>query len=263
VRQDERAPFEAALHQARTSAYAAGEFVGQESFMRASEILALAEAAGIGPGVSVLDVCCGVAGPGRFITRELGCTYLGLDASAGAVAIARELASGLDTRFEVARVPPLPSGRFDVVLLLETMLAFPDKEGLLREVAGALSPGGRFAFTVEEGHPLREHERGQMPDADTVHLVELADLLRLLDRVGLQVVWSDEYSESHREVAESLIEAFGADAEGIAPTIGQQALDDLVASHRLWSQWLRTGRVRKLAFVAQQPVVPGGRAGPE
>ena len=72
VKQDERAPFVQALQRARVSAYAPGEFVEQESFMRASEIRALARQAGIAPGVSVLDLCCGVAGPGRFITRGAG-----------------------------------------------------------------------------------------------------------------------------------------------------------------------------------------------
>ncbi|HET6547912.1 MAG TPA: hypothetical protein VFG79_05635, partial [Solirubrobacter sp.] len=79
MRQDERAPFERALHRGRVSAYAAGEFVGQESFMTAAEIRALAVQAGIGPGVGVLDLCCGIAGPGRFLARELGCAYLGVD----------------------------------------------------------------------------------------------------------------------------------------------------------------------------------------
>ena len=77
MKQDERAPFVQALQRARVSAYAPGEFVEQESFMRAAEIRALAVQAGIAPGVSVLDLCCGVAGPGRFITRELGCTLSG------------------------------------------------------------------------------------------------------------------------------------------------------------------------------------------
>ena len=90
MKQDERAPFVQALQRARVSAYAPGEFVEQESFMRAGEIRALGRRAGIAPGVSVLDLCCGVAGPGRFITRELGCTYLGVDSSASAIDIARE-----------------------------------------------------------------------------------------------------------------------------------------------------------------------------
>src|SRR3954466_14899862 len=150
--------------------------------MRAREILALARAAGIGPGVSVLDLCCGVAGPGRLIARELGCTYLGVDSSAEAVDLARQLAAGLDCRFEVARVPPVPPGPFDVVLLLETMLAFPDKETLLREISRALMPGGRFAFTMEEGLPLTETERARMPDADTVWPTPLAEMLACLER---------------------------------------------------------------------------------
>src|SRR4051794_1103672 len=99
MKQDERAPFVHALQRARTSAYADGEFVGQESFMTAGEIRALAAQAGIGPGVRVLDLCCGTAGPGRFLTRELGCAYLGVDASASAVAIARERAGDLPCRF--------------------------------------------------------------------------------------------------------------------------------------------------------------------
>src|SRR5438105_4512159 len=150
MKQDERAPFVKALRRARLSASVPGEFVGQEGFMRAGEILALARQAGIAPGVSVLDLCCGVAGPGRFITRELGCTYLGVDFSSSAVDIARERAGDLPCRFELARIPPLPPGGFDVVLLLETMLAFPDKETLLQDISRALPTGGRFAFTLEE-----------------------------------------------------------------------------------------------------------------
>src|SRR3954463_10067778 len=134
MRQDDRAPFDRALHRARVSAYAAGEFAGQESFMTAGEIRELAVQGGIAPGVGVLDLCCGVGGPGRFVTRELGCDYLGVDASADAVAVARERARDLPCRFEVAEIPPLPPGTFDVVLLLETILAFRDKEALLQEV---------------------------------------------------------------------------------------------------------------------------------
>jgi SAM-dependent methyltransferase len=252
VRQDERAPFVMALQRARVSAYAPGEFVEQESFMRASEILALAVRADITPGVPVLDLCCGVAGPGRFITAELGCTYLGVDSSSSAIDIARQRTAGLPCRFEVARIPPVPPGPFDVVLLLETMLAFPDKQKLLREIARALTTGGRFAFTLEEGLPLTAAERETMPDADTVWLTPLEEMLVLLQQAGLVVRWQEECSRSHREVVDSLISAFDADAATIAEQIGQQALDELLAAHRLWSDWLRSGRVRKFAFVTEK-----------
>ena len=252
MRQDERAPFVQALRRARMSAYAPGEFVEQESFMLAGEILALARRAGIAPGVSVLDLCCGVAGPGRFITQELGCTYLGVDVSSSAIDIARERASALPCRFEVSRIPPVPPGPFDVVLLLETMLAFPEKETLLHGISGALTSGGRFAFTMEEGLPLTDAERTSMPDADTVWLTPLQEILTSLERVGLVVCWQADCSLSHRAVADSLIDAFAADATEIAGQIGQEALEDLLAAHRLWSDWLRRGRVRKLAFVVEK-----------
>ena len=131
--------------------------------MTAAEISALAVHAGIGPGVAVLDLCCGNGGPGRFLTGQLGCAYLGVDESARAVALARERTYGLPCRFAVAPVPPLPAGSFDVVLLLEAMLAFEDKEPLMRAIAAALRPGGRFAFTLEAGPPLTPAERVAMP----------------------------------------------------------------------------------------------------
>jgi SAM-dependent methyltransferase len=252
MKQDERAPFVQALQRARMSAYAPGEFVEQESFMGAGEIRALARRAGIAPGVSVLDLCCGVAGPGRLVARELGCGYLGVDSSSSAIDIARERAGDLPCGFEVSRIPPIPPGPFDVVLLLETMLAFPDKEGLLQEISRALTSGGRFAFTMEEGLPLTEAERESMPDADTVWLTPLQEMLDRLRRVGLVVRWQEDWSESHRAVADSLISAFAADATEIAAQIGQRALDELLAAHRLWSDWLRDGRVRKIAFVAEK-----------
>ena len=252
MKQDDRAPFDQALVQARLSAYAPGEFVGQESFMGAEEILALARRAGVGPGVSVLDLCCGVAGPGRLITRKLGCSYLGVDLSASALDIARERADDLACRFEVSRIPPIPPGPFDVVLLFETMLAFPEKEPLLREISRALASGGRFAFTLEAGLPLTDAERARMPDAETVWLTPLEEMVRCLDRVGLVVRWQDDCSRSHRAVADSLINAFVAEAADIAPQIGQRAFEELLEAHRLWSSWLREGRVRKVAFVAEK-----------
>src|ERR1700722_14908389 len=109
IRNDNRRPpLLTALARAQATAYPAGEYVGQESFMRAAEIRRLAHQARVGPGVPVLDLCCGVAGPGRMMTAEGGCRYLGVDQSASALATARQLAGELPCRFEQAHLPPLP-----------------------------------------------------------------------------------------------------------------------------------------------------------
>ena len=252
MRQVERTAYDAALRTARVAAYPPGEFVGQESFMTRTGILDLARAAAVGPGVSVLDLCCGVAGPGRLVAAELGCDYRGVDRSPDAIEVARARATGLGCRFDVAEVPPVPGTDVDVVLLLETMLAFEDKVPLVRGVAGALAPGGRFAFTVEEGVPLTEGEREAMPAADTVWPVPLAELLGQLDGAGLDLRWMQDQTRSHQRVAAGLVAQLGAARSTIAGEVGDRTADDLLAAHRLWSDWLGSGRVRKLAVVAEK-----------
>ena len=138
------------------------------------------------------------------------------------------------------------------MLLLETMLAFEDKDALVCAIAAALRRGGRFAFTLEEGAPLTAAERAAMPDADTVWLTPLDELATVLDRAGLAVTWQEDHSRAHRATAQALADAFAADAEAIAAAMGRRALDELLAAHRLWIEWLAAGRVRKLALVAER-----------
>ena len=241
------------LGRVQAAAYPAGEYVGQESFMRAAEIRTLARQARVGPGVRVLDLCCGMAGPGRMITAESGCRYLGVDQSADALATARRLAGALPCRFEQAHLPPLPEGRFEVVLLLETMLAFPDKGALVAEIGRALEPGGRFAFTVEEGRPLKRLEQSLMPGADTVWPIELSPLTDVLRKAGLAVTWQQEHSSAHHAVATALLRSYQANSALIAGQLGEQTAAELITAHQLWHDWLGSGRVRKFAIVAEKP----------
>jgi hypothetical protein len=137
-------------------------------------------------------------------------------------------------------------------MLLETMLAFRGMEALLRDVSSSLTVGGRFAFTIEEGQPLTGSERERMPEADTVWLMPLPDLVSCLERVGLRVRHQEDCSQSHQATVDSLLEAFGADAPHLRAQLGHRAVAQLLAAHRLWSAWLRDGRVRKFAVVAEK-----------
>ncbi len=132
------------------------------------------------------------------------------------------------------------------------MLAFPDKDALVGEVARVLEPGGRFAFTLEEGGPLTQQERAWMPAADTVWPIELAEWTDVLRNAGVTVIWRQEYSSSHHAIATALLRRYRSDSPQIAGEIGAQATAGLMTAHLLWSGWLGSGRVRKFAMVAQK-----------
>ena len=241
-----------ALERAREAAHTAGDYVGQESFMRASEILELGRRAGIDDGTRILDLCCGIAGPGRHLARTFGCSYLGVDRSEAALRVARDRARGLPCTFLVQEVPPVPAGPFEVVLLLETMLAFAAKEPLLRGIADALAPGGRFACTLEAGPPLTESERQRMPGADAVWLTPLETMRTMLQEVGLTVRWEDDLTSAHHDVAAALLRAYEQGSASIRVEIGSAEADALVTAHAVWVDWLSSGRVRKFALVAER-----------
>ena len=91
-----------------------------------------------------------------------------------------------------------------------------------------------------------------MPAADTVWLTPLDEMHAILARAGLAVRWEENWSGPHRATAEALTAAYAADAASITAQVGSRALDELLAAHRLWVEWLATGRARKFAVVAQR-----------
>jgi SAM-dependent methyltransferase len=238
------------VEDAYRAGYPPGEFVGQESLATASQALEVAHRAGIGSGTSVVDLCCGSGGFGRHLVRALGCRYLGVDRSRAAITEARRRSSGLPCTFTTATVPPIPPGRYDVVLLLETFLAFRDKHAMLSHVAQTLPFGGRFACTVEEGAPLGRQEAAAMPNAETVWPIPWGELTTLLTDAGLRLAWQRDGSTIQHRVVEGLLSVLAERREPLTRALGTGTMDALVASHRLWGDWLASGRIRKVALVA-------------
>jgi SAM-dependent methyltransferase len=207
----------------------------------------------VGPASRVLDLCCGVGGPGNLVSRATGCELIGLDLDLAALTLARSGSMGTRARFVAAAVPALPlRGPFDVVLLVETFLAFPDKQRLLTTVAGLLAPGGRLAFTVEEGSPLSAEEGASIPGGGTVWPVELGALEGLLAGVGLTIRSLVDHTEAHAGCARRLHDAFAADRAHLAAALGERSTAELLLAHERWIEWLGSRRIRKLAVVCER-----------
>ena len=114
---------------------------------------ALATLAGIDADCAVLDLCCGLGGPSRYLAHTFGCRVTGVDLTESRIEGARRLTdlTGLEDRvgFCSANALDLPfdDGSFDVVIGQEAFCHIPDKARLVAEAVRVLKPGGRIAFT--------------------------------------------------------------------------------------------------------------------
>ena len=110
-----------------------------------------AERARIQGGMYVLDLGCGLGGASRYLAAEGGCRVAAIDLTPNFIAAARLLTGrcGLAERIEFrqanALALPFQDGTFDHVWSYAVTMNIADKEGLGREVARVLKPGGRFS----------------------------------------------------------------------------------------------------------------------
>jgi demethylmenaquinone methyltransferase / 2-methoxy-6-polyprenyl-1,4-benzoquinol methylase len=120
-----------------------------------------ADRAEVGPGDSVLDVCCGTGDLAFELAGRVssGGRVVGCDFSEPMLDLAREKATqrGVDSvRFEWADALQLPydAGRFDAVTVGFGVRNFADHDRGLREMARVLRPGGRLVV-LEFTEPRR------------------------------------------------------------------------------------------------------------
>lgn len=123
----------------------------------------LGKLAGIIPGMSVLDVGCGIGGPARLLAETYGCRVTGIDLSEPFIEAARYLTertgqSGqVSFRSASALALPFADGAFDMALLQHVAMNILDRELLYREIRRVLKPGGRFAtfdVVAKTGEPI-------------------------------------------------------------------------------------------------------------
>lgn len=116
----------------------------------AKEIDFVARALQLPEGAHVLDLCCGVGRHSRALAR-LGLRVTGLDLSEMSLDIARTRTAeeGLDVGFIQGDMRSIPfTGELDAVINMYSSFGFLETEGederVIRAVAAALKPGGRF-----------------------------------------------------------------------------------------------------------------------
>ncbi len=125
----------------------------EQSFATATRqfIAPLLDAAAVGAGARVLDLCCG---PG-FVGAEAlvrGAIVAGLDFSDAMLAEARARSPAITFDHGDAEAPPYADASFDAVVSSFGIHHVPRPALALSEARRTLRPGGRFAFTIWAGH---------------------------------------------------------------------------------------------------------------
>lgn len=171
---------------------------------------AIAERAGLAPGMEVADFCAGLGGPARYLAHKFGVRVTGVELNARRVEGAGRLNRivGLEGAVEVIEgdvtASGLPSARFDAVVSQEAFLHVPDKAAVLDEAYRVLKPGGRLVFTDWTNHRALSSD-----DADVLWQGLAAQTLRspaeyeaLLEDAGFTVEDVEDLSAEWAEILE-------------------------------------------------------------
>ncbi|OKK04759.1 hypothetical protein AMK26_15815 [Streptomyces sp. CB03234] len=159
-----------------------------------------------GPADRVLDIGCGTGAPAIRLARTTGAQVVGITDSPVQARLAVRSAedAGIGDRVTFRREDamdlPFPAQSFDVVWLLESLMAMPDRLGALRQAARVLVPGGRLALTdfldrapapATGRRTPGEHEGSTL----MTKLIPLADYDSLLEQAGLVPVETTDITD--------------------------------------------------------------------
>jgi SAM-dependent methyltransferase len=110
----------------------------------------VADAAALRTGQRVLDVACGTGVLAREAAARVGAAgrVVGIDPNPGMLAVAAQLAPGVEWREGAAESLPFPNRSFNAVVSQFGLMFFRDRHQALQEMRRALIPGGRLVVAV-------------------------------------------------------------------------------------------------------------------
>ncbi len=197
--------------------------------------LELAQNAGMGPGMRVLDIGSGLGGPARTLSQHYGCDVTGLDLTEEFCRVATMLTElcGMQERVSFlhgnALDMPFENTSFDLVWTQQAGMNIENKPRLYQEINRVLAVGGRLVFQ----EVLRGPEtplRLPVPWAREADLsfLEPPDAIRdLLAKSGFrEMIWHDvtpQYIDEYRRIAAQTADPEGPPPLGIHLILGPDA----------------------------------------
>ena len=224
----------------------------------------LADRAGIGAGVSGVDLCCCNGAGMRFLVRSRNVvSMVGVDATEAVVERGRQLTreEGLDERVRFVLADAcqsgLPSASADFVWSEDAWCYVADKPKLIAEAARIVRPGGVIAFTdwVEGARGLTDSEAQRFLGMMTfANVKNLAGYVNLLSGSGCEVQIAEDTGRfpSHVDLYLNMIEM--QLTYDVMRTLGFRTdlLQTLTDGFRFLGEMSRAGKITQARFVAQR-----------
>ena len=201
----------------------------------------VADRLAVGATDRVLDVGCGLGGPGAWLSREVGCSVYGIDVMETEIRGARTLFPEIAGVVGSSCALPFPDVHFDAAWSLGALEMIEEKSEALAETHRVLKPGAPLAIYgfVALG-PLDRQPLGD-------HLVTLEELLGVAVRAGFAVRGTESaiglqrgpqaWSDSVRQLRARIAHDHSGDPILIAEEQERRAFRDLWRSGKI-EPWL-------------------------
>ncbi|WP_372573338.1 class I SAM-dependent methyltransferase [Ruegeria jejuensis] len=219
---------------------------------------ALAELADLAESDHVLDICCGLGGPARYIARHYGCRVTGVDLTGSRIEGAAELTrmTGQADRVTFlcadAMSMPLPDDGFDVAISQEAFCHIPDKDKLLQETARLMKPGGRLAFTDIVGTDAISDATRQRLERELAlaGLCTIPEYCQRLERAGFAVQKAIDLGETWREILIERLAMYRSLKDQTVERFGQAHFDNWDSAYAFFVDQYRTGDLSGVRLLA-------------
>ena len=222
---------------------------------------ALALHAKINESTHVLDLCCGLGGPARYLAYHYGCRVTGVDMNtdrlAGAVRLTER--TKLQDRVLFHHANALQTGladeTFDVIVSQEAFCHIPNKKTLITECVRLLRPGGRIVYTDILARSSMTNEIRSRLETEMVfsELSTLEQYCHLLEGKGCQVIEVEDLSDNWAQI---LIERLAMYRSLKEQTVSSFDLAHFQKWDRTYSFFVglyRSGELGGGRFVAHKP----------
>ena len=222
---------------------------------------ALACHAKINESTHVLDLCCGLGGPARYLAYHHGCRVTGVDMNtdrlAGAVRLTER--TKLQDRVLFHHANALQTGladeTFDVIVSQEAFCHIPDKKTLIAECVRLLKPGGRIVYTdILARNSMTNEIRSRLENEMVFsELSTLEQYCHLLEGKSCQVVEVEDLSDDWAQILIDRLAMYRSLKEQTVSSFGLAHFQKWDRTYSFFVDLYRSSELGGGRFVARKP----------